>query len=153
MTFSCYLLFSKSSIVDICLGSKYRSDSIHPLDQFCVKIIKTSLFFSTAELSSTPGTTQKRKLTYLLLPFSINSTSFATTFHEWVRTSFSLYLFCCLSNITGYCLLFHVIFLVLPSCQHLFLYIIFICKNVTANGSLMHLIICRFSLKFSNFMK
>ena len=77
-----------------------------PPNYFCVRIIKTSRFFSTAESSTNPGTTQKIKPTYILLPFSINYISFVTAFHALVITSFSQYLLSCLSNGTGYCFTF-----------------------------------------------
>ena len=57
---------------------------------------------------------------------------FATAFHALVTTSFYLYLLSCLLNSTGYCFTFsHNI----TSFVNIFLYFIFICKNVTANDS------------------
>ena len=82
---------------------------------------------------------------------------FATAFYALVITSFSLYPLSCLLNSNGYCFTFsHNIpsyFKVsVDSCQYLFLYFIFTCKNVAAKAHVWsHL---QFSFKFSSyFMK
>ena len=71
----------------------------------------------------------------MLLPFSINSTAFATAFHALFTTSFLSIIWLVHQTVQDIALLFNMFLLlaksVLPSCQQdLFLYIIFIWKNI-----------------------
>ena len=103
--FSRYLFFLKkapSQMFDQVLNAPLTPST--PPNYFCVRIIKTWRFFSTAELSSIPGTTLKS--TFILLPFSINFISFATAFHALVTTPFSLYHLRCLSDSARHCFTF-----------------------------------------------
>ena len=104
-SFSRYLFFLKkapSQMFDQVLNAPLTLST--PPNYFCVRIIKTWRFFSTAELSSIPGTTLKS--TFILLPFSINFISFATAFHALVTTPFSLYHLRCLSDSARHCFTF-----------------------------------------------
>ena len=128
MPLAVIFFIQKSSITDVWLGSKCASDSIHP-----------SFFFLRENNKH--------------LPISI----FCHCIPCIVITSFSLYPLSCLLNSNGYCFTFsHNIpsyFKVsVDSCQYLFLYFIFTCKNVAAKAHVWsHL---QFSFKFSSyFMK
>ena len=91
-----------------------------PPNYFCLRIIKTFRFSSTAKLSSIFGTTYKIKSTYILLPFSIISISFATAFHALITTFFSPNYLSCLSNNAGYCFTFsqNIPFILQSQCCH-----------------------------------
>ena len=91
--------------VDVRLVSKFASDSIH-LSWLFLSENNTNLpILLKARINRYPKYNMKSKIN-LLLPFSINSRSFAPAFHALLTSSSSLYLFISLSYSTGYCFTF-----------------------------------------------
>ena len=92
----------------------------------------------------------------IIFPMRIKTTSwflFTLPLHSmhWSHHHFLSILWVMYQTVLDVALLFHIIFLhlaksVLPWCQHLFLYIIFICKNVTANGSAFNCLLVFFEV-------
>ena len=83
-------------IEQLCFQKSYN------LDYFCVRIIYTSRFLSMPVSFATLGGHNMKSKINLLLPFSLNSRSFATTSHAFFATSLSPYPIICLSYSTGY---------------------------------------------------
>ena len=138
--FNRYLSFQKSSIIYIRLSSKYTSDSIHPSRLFFRENNTNFQVLPNGRKILYPWYNIKKKSTYILLPFSINSNSFATAFRVLVITSFSLYPLSCLWNSTRYCFTFshNLSYSSKVSAAIMCLFVPlyhFICKNFTANDS------------------
>ena len=106
MAFSRYLFFQESSIVDVWLGSKCSSDSIH-LTSYLRENNKNLAILLDGRIILYSSTTQKIKWVY------INTLTISNKFYFFCHcipcighNTFSLYPLSYLSNSTGYCFLF-----------------------------------------------
>ena len=98
-TFFYFLFFSKR------MGSKYASDSPHPSWLFLRENNTNLPILLWVQIILFLRENMKNKIN-LLLPFSVNSRSFAPAFHPLPTAYFLLYPFICLSYSTGYCFIF-----------------------------------------------
>ena len=119
MAFNRYLFFQKRSVADVWLRSKYTSDSTTPPNYFCVRIMKTFRFLFLLSLHSMHWSQHL----FLCILRVVYQTVLGILFSN---------------NIPSSC---YVSAAITSTFVSLFLYFIFVCKNVTANDACIYLFV------------